>query len=32
LIDAVPVRTKDTARFTNINSPDDLAKLDGHSR
>jgi molybdopterin-guanine dinucleotide biosynthesis protein A len=32
LIEAVPVGADDEGKFTNINSPEDLAKLDGHAR
>jgi molybdopterin-guanine dinucleotide biosynthesis protein A len=32
LVEAVPVKDADAAKFTNINSPEDLAHLDGHSR
>jgi molybdopterin-guanine dinucleotide biosynthesis protein A len=32
LIEPVPVAGKDAAKFTNLNSPDDLASLDGYSK
>jgi molybdopterin-guanine dinucleotide biosynthesis protein A len=32
LIDVVAVSDEDAAKFTNLNSPEDLAGLDGHSR
>jgi molybdopterin-guanine dinucleotide biosynthesis protein A len=32
LIDAIPVAARDAAKFANINSPEDFAKLDGHSK
>jgi molybdopterin-guanine dinucleotide biosynthesis protein A len=32
LIEAVPVSDADVAKFTNVNSPGDLANLDNHSR
>jgi molybdopterin-guanine dinucleotide biosynthesis protein A len=32
LMETVPVGEEDAAKFTNINSPEDLAKLDGYSK
>jgi molybdopterin-guanine dinucleotide biosynthesis protein A len=32
LIEIVPVGESDAPKFTNLNSPEDLAALDGHSR
>jgi molybdopterin-guanine dinucleotide biosynthesis protein A len=32
LIDAIPVAARDAAKFANVNSPEDLAKFDGHSK
>ncbi len=32
LMETVPVCDEDAAKFTNLNSPEDLASLDGHSR
>jgi molybdopterin-guanine dinucleotide biosynthesis protein A len=32
LIEAVPIGSEDAAKFANLNSPGDLAILDGHSR
>jgi len=31
-MEVVPVGHEDGAKFTNLNSPEDLASLDGHSR
>ena len=32
LIETVPVGEMDAAKFTNLNSPEDFARLDGHSK